>query len=128
MVPVVHEKIYDRHDRIKDPAGNAVGAHLPDELRIDEADGADVIIEDPDLHTACRLLYEDFLQLPEGDPVLDRVVLHEDKVLCISERKLLRLQSLSGVSIEVHLCIPVGRKAAAVLQKIKLVSDTGILL
>ena len=123
VVPVIQERIEKRRHRIKDSRADAGRLHAPDKIVVDEPDAADVVVEEPDFHTACRLLYKDFLQLPEGDPVLDRVVLHEDETLCLFERLQLRRKGFLRSRIKTDVGVAVHRIAEPVREVAELVCD-----
>ena len=128
MVPVVHENIEKGHHRIEDPALNAQRLHLPEKLPTDEAEGAHIVIEKPHLYPVGSPLRQDFRKLPEGLPVLNGVILHENEAFRPPKRRLLGLQSLGRLRKIAHRRILIDRKARRIPEEVRLIRGADIVL
>ena len=127
MIPVVHKKIHNRHNGIKDTALNAAVFQFLHKARIHKTDRAHIIIEETHFYALLRLCQKDFLHLSEAFPVFYGVILHENKLFGSPKRFYLRFKAQAGFLIEDYLRISVNRKARILLQHGKLISRHPVL-
>ena len=105
VVPVIHEEVDDRDDRVEDAALDAVRLHALLKDRVDEADAPQVVVEEADQHPLGGLLLKDRADPGEGLAVLDRVVLHENEFLRPAKLLLQILEGLQRVRMVDHVRI-----------------------
>ena len=110
VVAVVQEHIEDRSHGVEHPALNAQAPHFVDEVRVDEAAAAEVVVKDPDLDACRGLLHHDFQEFVEGFLVLDGVVFQEDEMLRLLQLLHLCFQRLPRVAVIGDITVAVHRK------------------
>ena len=114
VVAVVLECLKNRKYRIEHAALNALGNELLPKIAVDKDDAPEVVIDEADLDALRRLLTQNLMDLLKCESVLNRVILHKNERLRISQRFLLRLERRHGIRIKGDLRIPIDRVALRV--------------
>ena len=126
MVTVVHKDVEHRHQRVENPALNALCLQTAGKGLADKPNAAHVVVKDPHIHAGGGFLGQDFLQPAPRGGILDGVVFHKDKVLRLSQLGFLGLQRLVGVAIESHPGVAVDGEPGGVAQVVGLVAKAGV--
>ena len=83
VIPVVHEHMKHGHHGVKYPALDPVGLHPFNEFGADEAHASHVVVQETYLHPFLYLTGQDLPDPRKGGAVLNGMVFHEDKGLCL---------------------------------------------
>ena len=126
VVPVVHEHVEHRDDRVEHPALYPRLHHAADEVPVDKADAADIIVEEADLHSLGSLPGEHILQPPEGRALLYGVVFHKNEPLRLFQIPQLSLQPVGGVAVKRHVRVPEERIARKALEIARQIARHGV--
>ena len=138
VITVVHENIEQRNHRVEIPALDPVASHALDETLIDEADAADVVVEQTHLDAFLDLLPQNVIDAGKSLSVLNGKVLHKDKMLGAAQIIFHRVEGFVGQIEKLNGCVVVNRVGAAMtdvmadigqrrLRVAKLIGDSGVL-
>ena len=83
VIPVVQKEIQARCKRIENAAANAKRFHPFDKIRIDKPDRAHIIVKYAHLNAGPRPLLQHTLDPLPRLGILDRMVFHKNKLLCL---------------------------------------------
>ena len=109
VIPVIQEHIEARKERIEYTAFYAKRPHFLYKAGIDKADGAHVVIEDPDLHSCLYAFHQHLFYSVPAFRILDGMVFHKYKFFRFPHICNLGVKSLICVIIKGHIRIPVQR-------------------
>ena len=99
VVAVVEKQVEARGKGVEHLCLDALGLQALDEVGVDEADGAHVVVKDTHLNARAHALLQDALDGAPAFGVLDGVVLHEDAALRAKQLLLLCLDALGRVVV-----------------------------
>lgn len=126
MVPVIHEYIEQRNQRIKNSALDSLAVQTPHKFRLYKAYASEIIIDKTHLHAFRNLFHKDFFNSVEDFRIFHGKIFHENKFPCIFQILQHGFQGWLCLRIVDYIRIPVYRIAAGVLNIIFLVMDINI--
>ena len=109
VIPVIQKHIQPRSKGIEHSAVNSHFFHFLNEVCIDKTNGTHIIIKYSDFHSRLYTIFQNPLNFMPGLRILDGMIFHKNKLLCLCQICQLSLQSFNCLIIINNICILIDR-------------------
>ena len=109
VIPVIQKHIQTRSKGVEYSAVDSNLFHLLDKICVDKSNGTHIIIKYPDIHSRLYAVLQNTLDFMPGLCILDGMVFHKNKFLCLCQIFQLSLQSFNCLIIINNVRILINR-------------------